>query len=89
MQTATNLDGRIFVDDRETDRYTVSRDYLFAMGDNRDNSLDSRYWGFVPVENVIGTPMMVFWSWDSKIPLSRLGDRLRSINLSRIGTLIR
>lgn len=87
--TATNLGGRIFVDDRETDRYTVSRDYLFAMGDNRDNSLDSRYWGFVPVEDVIGTPMMVFWSWDSKIPLSRLGDRLRSINLSRIGTLIR
>lgn len=87
--TAANLGGRIFVDGRETGRYTVSRDYLFAMGDNRDNSLDSRYWGFVPVEDVIGTPVMAFWSWDSRIPLSRLGERLRSIDLSRIGTLIR
>jgi signal peptidase I len=36
----------------------------FAMGDNRDNSLDSRYWGFVPQENVIGRPLFIFWSFD-------------------------
>ena len=37
----------------------------FAMGDNRDNSLDSRYWGFVPRENIIGKPLFIFWSYDA------------------------
>lgn len=52
---------------------------LFVMGDNRDDSSDSRDWGFVPVENVIGEPMFVYWSYDA--PSSRwldenIGDRL-------------
>lgn len=52
---------------------------LFVMGDNRDNSSDSRDWGFVPVRNVIGEPLMVYWSYDA--PSSRwldenLGHRL-------------
>jgi signal peptidase I len=38
---------------------------LFALGDNRDNSLDSRYWGFVPCENVVGKPLFVYWSYDA------------------------
>jgi signal peptidase I len=39
--------------------------HYFAMGDNRDNSLDSRYWGFVPRENIIGKPLVIFWSYDA------------------------
>lgn len=45
----------------------------FAMGDNRDNSADSRYWGFVPRENIVGRPLMVFWSYDA--PTERLVSR--------------
>jgi len=37
----------------------------FAMGDNRDDSLDSRYWGFVPRENIVGKPLLIFWSYDA------------------------
>ncbi len=44
----------------------------FAMGDNRDSSLDSRYWGFVPRENIIGKPLIIYWSYDA--PTERLAN---------------
>ena len=46
------------------DEVVIPPDHYFAMGDNRDNSLDSRYWGFVPKENIIGRPLVVFWSFN-------------------------
>jgi len=42
---------------------------IFAMGDNRDDSLDSRYWGFVPRRNIEGTPLVVYWSFDAPTPI--------------------
>jgi signal peptidase I len=45
---------------------------IFAMGDNRDSSLDSRYWGFVPRENIIGKPLIIYWSYDA--PTDQLQD---------------
>jgi signal peptidase I len=47
------------------DGLLVPPGYLFAMGDNRDNSSDSRFWGFVPESNVVGEPLFVYWSYDA------------------------
>ena len=51
---------------------------VFAMGDNRDSSLDSRYWGFVPRENIIGKPLVIYWSYDA--PTDALADPSISVN---------
>lgn len=50
----------------------VPPDNYFAMGDNRDSSLDSRYWGFVPRKNIIGKPLIIYWSYDA--PTDRLAS---------------
>jgi len=51
--------------DRNTNEIVVPEGFYFAMGDNRDNSSDSRYWGFVPRDNIIGKPFVIFWSYDT------------------------
>ncbi len=79
----------VLIDDKAATSYTVERNYYFGMGDNRDNSLDSRFWGYIPEENIVGTPMIVYWSWDSDIPLYDVFAKIGSIRLSRIGTIIR
>ncbi|MEX0602394.1 MAG: signal peptidase I [Bacteroidota bacterium] len=79
----------VLVDGNPVTEYVVEQDYLFGMGDHRDNSLDSRYWGFIPKDNLIGTPLFVYWSWDSDIPIYKIFARLGSVRFNRIGTLIR
>jgi signal peptidase I len=82
-------DGTLLIDGIPTTSYKVQRNYYFGMGDHRDNSLDGRFWGYIPEENIVGTPMIVYWSWDPKIELYSVFSKLASIRLGRIGTIIR
>jgi signal peptidase I len=56
--------GKIFINGQESDEYTFKLDYYWMMGDNRHNSADSRYWGFVPEDHIVGKPIFVWWSSD-------------------------
>ena len=66
--------------------YIVKNRHYFMMGDNRDNSLDSRYWGFLPERYVVGEGLIIYWSWDKEVPMYRLFKKIR---FNRILDLIR
>jgi signal peptidase I len=53
------------LDGKPVKEYTFGMNYYWMMGDNRHNSWDSRYWGFVPEDHVVGKPVFIFWSMDS------------------------
>ncbi|MCX6152009.1 MAG: signal peptidase I [Ignavibacteriales bacterium] len=86
-KAAVQVEGNfIKIDGIAVKSYTIQQDYYFAMGDNRDNSADSRFWGFVPRDKIIGKAAIIYWSWDPA--LTNIFDLLKSVRLNRIAKLI-
>ena len=59
-----NRNGQYFINDAAATSYTFKMNYFWMMGDNRHNSLDSRYWGYVPEDHVVGKASLIWFSWD-------------------------
>lgn len=75
--------NKLFIDGKEVTSYTFKQDYYFMMGDNRHNSLDSRYWGFVPEDHIVGKAFFIWLSLDAN------GSFFNKIRWSRFFNLIR
>jgi signal peptidase I len=69
--------GKILINDKESTNYTFKMDYYWMMGDNRHQSLDSRYWGFVPEDHIVGEAWMIWMSWKNGVRWSRLFKKIK------------
>ena len=72
----------ILINGKEADSYTFKQDYYWMMGDNRQNSLDARYWGYVPFDHVVGKPVFIWLSWETN------GKGLNKIRWDRMFTTV-
>ncbi len=61
---------------------TVPKGHYFVLGDNRDNSMDSRYWGFVPKSNILGKALIIYWSWNGKA--ENIFQKIRWLRIGKI-----
>jgi signal peptidase I len=76
----------IFINGEKATSYTFKQDYYYLIGDNRHNSLDARYWGYVPFDHVLGKPVMIWFSWDADAP--SFSAKLKSIRWDRMFTTV-
>ncbi len=83
LKNAKIVSNKLVIDGKEVTEYTFNQNYYFMMGDNRDNSLDSRYWGFVPEDHIVGKGFFIWLSLDKH------GKFLNKIRWSRFFNLIR
>lgn len=70
-------DGKYYLNGQEVTRYTFKQNYYWMMGDNRHDSQDARYWGFVPEENIVGKAALIWMSWGKGIRWSRLFKKVK------------
>ena len=70
-------DGKIFLNGKEATSYTFKMDYFWMMGDNRHRSQDSRYWGFVPEDHIVGSAWLIWMSYDKGIRWSRMMNKIK------------
>ncbi|MFT3747601.1 MAG: S26 family signal peptidase [Agriterribacter sp.] len=70
--TLEEKDGKFIINGQETKQYIFKMDYFWLMGDNRHNSQDSRFWGFVPEDHVVGRASLIWFSWDKGPRWNRL-----------------
>ena len=75
-------DGTVLIDGELATTYTFEKNYYWMMGDNRHNSLDSRKWGYVPEDHIVGKPVFIWMSWDKH------GDGLKKIRTDRVFTTV-
>jgi len=76
----TRAGNRFVINGDTTNQYTIQQDYYFMVGDSRDNSEDSRFWGFVPDDHVVGRAWIIYFSWDGERMLPRFRRFLNRIN---------
>ncbi len=77
--TAQRVAGGYEIAGELTNQYTFQQDYFFVLGDNRDDSADSRSWGFVPASHLVGKAVLVYFSWDSVTERPRWSRVFRGI----------
>jgi signal peptidase I len=85
-EVTPGISGQLKVDGESVDSYICEQNHFFMMGDNRDNSHDSRYWGLVPESNIIGEAIVTYLSWEQTEP--NLLKRIFKIRPSRMFRLI-
>ena len=71
--------GVIRIDGKQTNQYVVEQDYFFVLGDNRDSSYDSRFWGFVPWDHVVGRATTIYFSWNGEREAPRYERMFKAI----------
>jgi len=74
--------NNIYINGKIETKYTFKQNYYWMMGDNRDHSEDSRYWGFVPFDHVVGKPVFIWMSWDTN------GKGINKVRWNRVFTTV-